>query len=207
MWIYFSSPFVTTQLLRPLEVATIHRLALLPALSICFSLMFTGCVTLTGKNASLRTPGELIDDQFLESVARRAIRSADERLKSAHVVVVSYNGILLLAGQVESEELRQTAQRAVEHLKNVRRVHNELSVGGPISWLARSNDSWLTSKVKAKLIAAGDVSASEIKVITENSVVYLLGKVSRQEADRAVEIVRNTFGVQKIVKIFDYLTT
>ncbi len=175
-------------------------------LTVCCLLTQSGCVTLTGNNASLRTPGEFIDDEFIENVAKRKIRNADERLKSAHLVVVSYNGIVLLAGQVESEELRQKAQTATDQVKKVRKVHNELTVGGPTSWLARSNDSWLTTKVKTKLIASRTVSADRIKVVTENGVVYLMGIIPRDEADRAVEITRNTFGIQKIVKVFDYLT-
>ena len=90
-------------------------------------------------------------------------------------------------------------------LPRVRRVHNEIEVGGPISYVARSNDGLLTTKVKSKLIAAKDVPGRKLKVQTENGVVYLMGMVTRAEADRAVEVTKTAYGVQKIVRVFEYL--
>ena len=87
----------------------------------------------------------------------------------------------------------------------MRKVHNELGVGGPISHIARSNDGWLTSKVKSKLIGAKEVPGRKVKVQTENGVVYLMGFLTRAEADAAVDVAKSVYGVQQIVRVFEYL--
>ena len=84
-------------------------------------------------------------------------------------------------------------------------LHNELVVSGKVSFLARMNDAWLTTKVKTRLAFAGDARASRTKVVTENGVVYLLGLMTRREADAVVAQVQKSYGVQKIVKIIEYI--
>ena len=164
----------------------------------------TGCGTLNN-DPRVRTPGTMIDDQVLETVVRRQVSRSLGGLKGSHLVVVSYNGIVLLAGQVASEAIRLQAQQAAEKVAKVRRVHNELAIGGPISYVARTNDSWITTKVKTKLLANKDSHANRVKVVTENGVVYLLGTLPRAEADSAVDVARSVYGVQKIVKVFEYM--
>jgi osmotically-inducible protein OsmY len=149
--------------------------------------------------------GTIIDDQGVESLARQALYDADPRFESAHLAIVCFDGVLLLAGEVESEDMIDLAQRTVQQVRTVRVVHNALSVSGPISVVARSNDTWLTTKVKTKLIADQRIDADRIKVVTENSVVYLMGKVPRQQADYAVETTGTVGGITKIVKVFEYL--
>ncbi len=166
--------------------------------------MLCSCTTLSDDPRS-RTTGAYIDDGFIESLALREIRASDPGFDSAHLVAVSYNGLLLLVGQVESEALRQKATRVAASLEKVRVVHNELEVGGPVSLIARSNDTWLTSKAKTKLLADEQLQGSRIKVVTENGVVYLMGLLPREEGDRAAAIVQTVYGVQKIVKVFEYL--
>ena len=112
---------------------------------------------------------------------------------------------VLLVGQVSSEQLRAQAGEITQNIPRVRRVHNELEVGGPISYMARTNDGVLTSKVKSKLVGAKGVPGRKIKVQTENGVVYLMGMVTREEADQAVESAKTAYGVQKIVRVFEYL--
>ena len=153
----------------------------------------------------IRTPGTIFDDEMLERIVNRDIRRADTGYKSAHLVVVSYNGIVLLAGQVGSDALSSKAQTLATNIAKVRRVHNALEVGGPISYVARSNDSWLTTKVKSKLAASKRTDASRVKVVTENGVVYLLGLITREQSESVVQIARSVYGVQKIVKVFEYL--
>lgn len=164
-----------------------------------------GCFSLTGEDPTLRTPGGVIDDEVIESMVARRIDAADERLSRSHINVDSYDGIVLLTGQVENEEMRQLAEDAVTDVKRIRRVHNELGIGGPISLVARTNDNWLETKVRSRLIANPDVAASRIKVVAEDGVVFLIGIVSREQADATVAVTKNVFGVQKIVKVFDYL--
>jgi osmotically-inducible protein OsmY len=171
-------------------------------LTLLFSL--AGCA-MFGNDPRARTPGTVLDDEVLESVVKREIRASDPGFESAHLSVVSYNGVVLLAGQVATEKLKLAAERATQKIPKVRRVHNELEVSGPISFMARSNDSWLTTKVKSKLVANRDAPGRKVKVVTENGVVYLLGILPRDQADAAVDSARNVYGVQKIVKVFEYL--
>ena len=175
---------------------------LIPALLLL--LMLPGCA-LWSRDPSIRTPGVIIDDQVVERMALKRIRKSDPAYKGAHVVAVCYNGVLLLTGQVATADLKERAAATVLEIDKVRRVHNELEVGGPISFVARSNDSWLTTKVKARLIGSGDVDADHVKVVTENSVVYLLGMVERSEGAHAADAASRVHGVRKIVKVFEYL--
>ena len=112
----------------------------------------------------------------------------------SHIVVASYNGVVLLAGQTPREELKQMAEQAASGVQRVKRVHNELQILQPSSALARSNDSWLTTKIKTQMLADNSVPGSRIKVITENGIVYLLGLVTRQEGSRATNLVRASPG-------------
>lgn len=152
-----------------------------------------------------RSTGAYIDDEIIETKALVNIDKADPQLAQSHIIVVSYNGVVLLAGQVPSESLRQLAANTVATIVKVKRVHNELTLSGNTSMVARSNDAWITTKVKTKMLASGDVEGGRIKVVTENGVVYLMGLVTREEADQAAEIARRTSGVQKVVRIFEYI--
>ncbi len=168
------------------------------------------CLTLTAcgifsNDPRTRTPGRMFDDQVIETMVKQEIKKSDPGFDSAHLVAVSYNGVLLLAGQVATENLKEHAYQAAGRISKVRRIHNEIEVGGPISYVARTNDTWLTGKVKTKLAADKRVDATRVKVVTENGVVYLLGLLPRQEADDTVAIARTVYGVQKIVKVFEYL--
>lgn len=167
-------------------------------------LLLSGCANLSD-DPGRRTPGVVIDDNVLENVIEREIRASSDAFKGSHIVVVSYNGVVLLAGQVPSAEAKSQATEVAQSLRRVKRVHNELTVGGPTSFFARSNDAWLTTKVKSRLVSTKDVPGTKIKVQTENSIVYLLGLVSRADADRAVAVAQKVYGVQKIVKVFEYL--
>ena len=168
------------------------------------ALALASCSTFSD-DPRVRTPGSMIDDEALEKVVEREIRKSDAEFKTAHLVIVSYGGIVLLIGQVSTEELKAKAQTVTQGIAKVRRVHNEIGVGGPISYVARSNDGWLTTKVKGKLIAADNVPGRKVKVQTENGVVYLMGFLTRAEADAAVEATASVYGVQQIVRVFEYL--
>ncbi|MCB1663475.1 MAG: BON domain-containing protein [Pseudomonadales bacterium] len=187
------------------------RLSAPVVLSLC--LLVTGCGTIVSKttgtnpvgtNASERSFGRLIDDQLIETYVSANILKANEDFKDANVSVTSYNGIVLLTGQVQSEQLKQLASQTAKNVRNVRRVHNEISVAGPISIPARTNDSWLKTKIKSRMLADKDTNPLRVKVVVENGVVYLMGMVHKTEADSAVEIAHKTYGVQKIVKVFEY---
>ncbi len=156
-------------------------------------------------NYGKRSIGSFIDDSVIETKIKVNLKTTDPRLGKAHISVVSFNGVVVLVGQVPSNNLKRRAGEVAGKVRGVRRMHNELTEAGPLSVPARSNDAWLTTKVKAKLLIARNVKANRIKVVTENGVVYLLGLVPRDLGDRIVGAVRNTFGVQKIVRIFEYI--
>ena len=157
-------------------------------------------------NRGTRTIGSTIDDSLIETKAAVNIAKAHADLdQGSHIVVASYNGVVLLAGQTPRSDLKQMAEQAASSVQRVKRVHNELQVLQPSSALARSNDTWLTTKIKAQMLADNSVPGSRIKVITENGIVYLLGLVTRQEGNRATSLVQGVGGVQRIVKLFEYI--
>ena len=157
-------------------------------------------------NRGPRTIGSTIDDSLIETKAAVNIAKAHADLdQGSHIVVASYNGVVLLAGQTPRSDLKQMAEQAASSVQRVKRVHNELQVLQPSSALARSNDTWLTTKIKAQMLADNSVPGSRIKVITENGIVYLLGLVTRQEGNRATSLVQGVGGVQRIVKLFEYI--
>ena len=151
-------------------------------------------ITLVLAGCGSRSFGNKIDDQFIPSNVEQKIKQASPDLADgSHIVVTSYNGIVLLAEQ------------AARSVQGVRKVYNELQVIAPSSALARSNDALLTTKIKTEMLADNSVSSSNIKVITENGVVFMLGVVSRQQAQLAANLVQGVSGVQKIVKLFEYV--
>jgi osmotically-inducible protein OsmY len=111
---------------------------------------------------------------------------------------------VLLTGNAPDDGLRQLAGEITAGVKKVRKVHNELSTGTDISMLVRSNDTWISTKVKSRLSLNEQLDASKIKVVTENGIVYLMGLVSKAESDTAATITSETSGVQKVVRVFEY---
>ena len=151
-----------------------------------------------------RTSGTQIDDQAVELKSVRRI--ADVIGDRGHVNVTSYNRLVLITGEVPTEADKAAVEQAVARIDNVRSVVNELTLAPPSSISARSNDTLLTSKVKASMVDAKDIQANAFKVVTERSVVYLMGHVTEREAGRAADISRGVSGVQKVVKVFDVVS-
>ena len=186
------------QLRTIIEVTMRLSVALLVSL-----LLASGCTTMSS-DPRARTPGTVIDDASLEWDVRRNIEKSDPGFERGNLTIVVYNGIMLLAGQVESDALKQLAEERAT-VPNIRAVHNEIEVMPPISMVARANDSWLTTKIKTQMFSDAELVAVKIKVVTVNNIVFLMGILPREEADRAVEIARGVYGVKKIVKVFEYL--
>lgn len=152
-----------------------------------------------------RSFGRFIDDEQIETVVAVNIRQSSDTLADANISVVSYNGVVLLVGQLSTESEREHVTQIARNVKGVRQVHNQISISGAISSLAGANDAYLSAKVRTLFaISDSDYDFSNIKVVTENSVVYLVGIVTRPQADVAVDIARQTGGVQRIVKVFEY---
>lgn len=149
--------------------------------------------------------GTDIDDWQLETLIGVNIKKAHPNLESAHINIHAYNGVILLTGEVPSTDVRTLAGDAARNFRGVRQVHNELQVRGSTSLISRSNDTWLSTKVKTKLIANKGVKSSTVKVITENSVIYLMGLVTHATADKAAQIASTTGGAERVVKVFEYI--
>lgn len=191
------------KLQRP--VLLLAGLAAATLMSACAPLLLGGAVVGTSMVVTdRRTSGTQLEDQANELKANTRVREAvGER---GHVNTTSYNRIVLLTGEVAAETDKVAVEQAVAKIEGVRSVVNELAVMGSSSLASRSNDAVLTSKVKASFIDAKDVFANAIKVTTERSTVYLMGRVTEREANRASDIARGVPGVQKVVKVFEVIT-
>jgi osmotically-inducible protein OsmY len=151
-----------------------------------------------------RTSGAQVEDQAIELKSLNRIRDAlGDR---GHVSTTSYNRVVLITGEVQTEADKAAAEAAVAKVENVKSTVNELEIMGASSLTSRSNDAILTSKVKASFVDAKDIFANAFKVVTERGTVYLMGRVTEREANRAVDIARGVSGVQKVVKLFEILT-
>jgi osmotically-inducible protein OsmY len=178
------------------------------------TLLIQGCTTVvsattggTGvkEDPGRRSVGTMIDDSSIETTVDVNIDAADPALKNSHINVVSFNGVVLLVGQVPSQDLKNLATRVATSSTRVKTVHNELEIAGATTFLSRSNDSWISSKLKTLMLADPTVSGLRIKIVTENGVVYLMGLVTQAEAQAAVDLVSNASGVTKVVRAFEYI--
>lgn len=151
-----------------------------------------------------RTIGTEVEDSNIENKAKHNMGRVDARLNDARINVDSYNGVVLLTGQTPSEELRQRAEEVASQVRNVRRVHNELTVSGNLPGSQVMKDAWLTTKVNTALATSSEINSSHFKVVTENATVYLMGTVTHAEGERAVQIAASAGGMERIVKVFDY---
>jgi len=192
-----------SRLVRPSFV--LAAVAASTLMSACAPLLVGGAVMGTSLMVTdRRTSGTQLEDQAIELKAMTRTREAvGER---GHVNATSYNRTLLLTGEVAADTDKVAVEQAVAKIEGVRTVVNELVVAGSSSLAARSNDAILTSKVKASFIDAKDVFANAIKVVSERGTVYLMGRVTEREANRASDIARAVNGVQKVVRVFEVIT-
>lgn len=151
-----------------------------------------------------RTTGTLVEDNAIELKAQEAIYTDDQLKRQVHINVTSYSGIVLLTGEAATEEMRNAVVNLVQRVPKVRQIHNEIAVAPPSSLAERSQDSWITTKVKARLLGNKEVAGLTIKVVTERGIVYLMGMVSQDEGEAATQFARQVEGVREIVKIFEY---
>jgi osmotically-inducible protein OsmY len=159
----------------------------------------TGVVIATDR----RQAEVMFADQRIEFVAGSRV---GEALKGqGHVNVTSYNYMALLTGEVPTPQAKTEAEKVVAGVPQVKSVINELQVAGTSSTASRSNDAYITSKVKGNFLGNGKFRPTDIKVVTEAGAVYLLGLVTREEANAATEVARGTGGVQKVVRVFEYI--
>jgi osmotically-inducible protein OsmY len=170
----------------------------------CAAAVIGGAATTAVIAVDPRTAGTILDDEMIEFKVIEAYYDHPELSQQSHLNVTSYNGKVLLTGEATSESIRQQLQTLAGAVPKVRSVQNEMIVAAPSSGLTRSSDSWVAAKVKSRLAAADGVSSLDIKVVTENGTVFLMGLVNQEEAKKATEVTRQTSGVQRVVKLFEY---
>ncbi len=180
-----------------------------------FALLLSSCTSVlvqtTGaegivEDPTERTAGAVVEDQSIETKVLVNLKKLEPELKKANIDAISHNGVVLLVGQVGSESLKARAtQITSDSSSKIKRIHNELEVAGKTSLLSRSNDSWIATKVRTLMLANSNIPSGQIRVVTENGIVYLMGIVSQADGDLATDLARNVSGVTRVVKVFEYV--
>lgn len=184
-----------------------RQLWLLPLL-VALTMPMSGCVALVAGGVAgatmvasdPRSNGAYVDDKAINSKAAALI---SQQLPTAHVNITSYNRAVLMTGEVPTDSAQKTAQRLVGSVPNVRRVFNYTVVATPSTFGQRNEDAWITSKVRGHLISVS--GSTDVKVVTERSVVYLLGLIPEKQAQAVIDAVSKTSGVKKVVPLFEYV--
>ena len=178
--------------------------AIATALGGCAPLVLGGAVMGGMVATDRRTSGAQLDDEGIE--LRSSNRLRDVLGERGHVNVTSYNRQVLLTGEVSNAQDRQLVEKTVSGVENVRSIVNELGVMDTSSLSQRSSDALITGRVKAAMVDAQDLFANSFKVVTERGTVYLMGRVTRREADRATEVTRSVGSVQRVVRVFEIIS-
>lgn len=173
----------------------------LPLLQGCAAVAVGAAAVGVSSATDPRTLGTQLDDQAIEMKANAKVGN-DDQLKDYRIRVVSYGKQVLLVGQVDTEAQRARAEEVISDTNGIDRVFNQIRLASKAGIATQASDTWISSRVRMKLIADDQVDATDVKVVTENGEVFLLGIVDDAEADRAVDIARNIDGVQKVVKAF-----
>jgi osmotically-inducible protein OsmY len=178
--------------------------ALLGSLQGCVPLVIGGAAMGAAATMDRRTLGAQTEDKSITVKAEVLVPKLVG--DAGHVNIASYNRKVLLTGEVRDEAMKANVEREVRGIENVVAVINELAVAGPSSYTSRSSDALITGNVKGSLVEMKTISATSFKVVTERGTVYLMGRVTQREGDLAANIAKSVSGVQKVVKIFEYLT-
>ncbi len=178
-------------------------IAIVSSTAACVPAVVGGAAAGTSAAIDRRTTGIFVEDENIEI---KAVRKMETNLgEDSHVNVTSFNQNVLLTGEVPDAERKAKAESLMKEVEQVRSVTNEIVVSPKTDLSSRANDTYLTSKVKTAFLTENKFQANYVKVVTENSVVYLMGLVTKEEADAAVAIASNTSGVEKVVKVFEYI--
>ena len=187
-----------------LAVLSLSAATVVVTLSACAPLMIGSAVGGALVATDRRTSGAQLEDQGIELRATNRLR--DQLGERGNVSVTSYNRQVLLTGEVPTEADKAAVEKTVTGVDNVRGIVNELAVLGASSLTQRSSDALITGRVKAAMVDARDLSANAVKVVTARGTVYLMGRVTQREADRATELTRNTQGVQRVVRVLEIIS-
>jgi osmotically-inducible protein OsmY len=187
-----------------LPLASLAAALLATSLAGCAPLILGGAAVGAIMVSDRRTSGAQIDDEAIE--LRSAARLREALGDRVHISVTSYNRQVLLTGETPTDAMKQQAEQIVSRVDNVRGIVNEIGVMTPTTLPQRSGDVLITGKVRASFVDASDLQANSFKVVTERGTVYLMGRVTQREGDLAAKIAQSVAGVQRVVKIFEYLT-
>jgi osmotically-inducible protein OsmY len=190
--------------MKSILIRSALALAVAASLQACAPLVVGSMVGGAMVASDRRTSGIQLEDEAIELKAANRIR--ETMGGRAHLNFTSYNRQVLITGEVANAQDRDYAARLVGEVENVRKVVNEAVIGPHSSLTERSTDALITAKVKAQMVDSKDIFANAYKIVTERGVVYLMGRVTQREADRATEVARQVSGVKKVVRIFEILT-
>lgn len=179
----------------------------------CLTFSLAGCVTVidavsdgpVNTDPTKRSFGGYLDDQQLKTIVAVNIKKADPYFKGLNLRVYSFNSVILLTGEVPSKELRELAGKTAREVTRVRQVYNELEIGPKRGFLENAHDKYLGSKIKAKLLVYKDIKSSRVEVFVENRKVYLMGLLSRTQAEKITDVIRKQKGVRKVVRAIEYI--
>lgn len=189
---------------RRFLMSTLSAVLVATTLAGCAPLVVGGAMVGGMVATDRRTSGAQLDDEGIE--LRSANRLRDALGDRGHLNVTSYNRKVLVTGEVPSDADRQLVERTVSGVDNVRAIINEVAIMGNSTLTQRSSDTLVTGRVKAAMVDAQDIFANAFKVVTERGTVYLMGRVTQREADRATEITRGVTGVQRVVRVLEVIT-
>jgi osmotically-inducible protein OsmY len=178
---------------------------ILSVLQGCTAVAVVALTTGASMATDRRSIGNQIDDQSIELQAYNEIKKNKSLNENTNLHIISVNGSVLLIGQTPNDYLRDQVIKIINNIDGVVRVHNQVRIGNLTSITTQTNDVWLTSKVKSALFSSDKVNGSTSKVITENAEVFLMGLVTKEEAESAIDITRNISGVNRVFKAFEYL--
>jgi len=170
----------------------------------CVAVAVVGVVGGASVASDNRSLGNQIDDQKIELVAHNELAKVKALKDNANLQVISVNGSVLIIGQTLNSYLRDQAIKTISDIDGIVQVHNQVRIGNTVSITTKTNDIWLTSKVKTALFASDKLNAANVKVVTENGEVFLMGIIKQADANIAVDIARNISGVNRVFKIFEY---
>lgn len=198
---FFFKPSVAARLARVLLVATLAG----GSLSACIPLLVGGVAGGALMAADRRTSGAQLEDEGIELRASSRVRN-NPVAERAHVNITSYNRQVLITGEAANAQDRQQVEQIVRSVDNISSVVNDLQIGFISSLSTRSNDALISGRVKASILDSRDLFLKAFKVFTESGTVYLMGRVTQREADRATEVARSIPGVQKVVRVFEIIS-
>lgn len=170
----------------------------------CAPVIVAGGATAAVAATDRRSVGTQLDDENIELTALRRITDDNRLGDDVHVNITCFNGVMLLSGEATTAEQRDIVLSLVGNFQGVKRVVNEIVIAEPTAFATRTNDSWITGRVKTKLLADENIPGRRVKVITENGTVYLMGLVTQKEGELAAEAARTIGGIKRVVKLFEY---